>query len=387
MSALKKEVPMPWLEVRPMDAKILFISDWIRGHTGFSELCEKHGISRKTGYKWVGRYQDTGIDGLQDRSRRPSRSPNKVPYTIQKEIIAAREKHKRWGSRKINKILENKYPDWDIPSHQTIHRILKEADLLSPQRRRQRVPVHPGPLEGARQPNDLWTVDFKGQFKTWDGAYCYPLTVMDQASRYLLGCDGFPGTRYKETRKAFERLFREYGLPSRIRSDNGVPFASRSIGGLSKLGVWWVRLGIMPERIESGKPQQNGHHERMHRTLKQETAKPPANNMAQQQRRFDRFRDEYNTVRPHESLDMNTPANRYKLSERPYPKRLPEMIYPGHFRETLVNHNGCIHLNGKFYYLGYLLRGELVGLNEINDGIWETYFGPLRLGEVSERLK
>jgi hypothetical protein len=143
----------------------------------------------------------------------------------------------------------------------------------------------------------------------------------------------------------------------------------------------------MPERIESGKPQQNGHHERMHRTLKQETAKPPANNMAQQQRRFDRFRDEYNTVRPHESLDMNTPANRYKLSERPYPKRLPEMIYPGHFRETLVNHNGCIHLNGKFYYLGYLLRGELVGLNEINDGIWETYFGPLRLGEVSERLK
>jgi transposase InsO family protein len=387
MSALKKEVPMPWLEVRPMDAKILFISDWIRSHTRFSELCEKHEISRKTGYKWVGRYQDTGIDGLQDRSRRPSRSPNKVPYTIQKEIIAERKKHKRWGSRKINKILENKYPDWDIPSHQTIHRILKEADLLSPQRRRQRVPMHPGPLEGAKQPNDLWTVDFKGQFKTWDGAYCYPLTVMDQASRYLLGCDGFPGTRYKETRKAFERLFREYGLPSRIRSDNGVPFASRSIGGLSKLGVWWVRLGIIPERIESGKPQQNGHHERMHRTLKQETAKPPANNMEQQQRRFDRFRDEYNTVRPHESLDMNTPANRYKPSERPYPKRLPEMIYPGHFKETLVNHNGCIHLNGKFYYLGYLLRGELVGLNEINDGIWETYFGPLRLGEVSERLK
>lgn len=178
---------MPWLEVRPMDAKILFISDWIRmrAHTGFSELCEKHGISRKTGYKWVGRYEEAGIEGLQDRSRRPDRSPNKVSYTIQKEIIAVRKKHKRWGSRKINKILENKHPDWDIPSYHTIHKILKEADLLSPQQRRKRVPVHPGPLEGAKQPNDLWTVDFKGQFKTWDGVYCYPLTVMDQASRYL----------------------------------------------------------------------------------------------------------------------------------------------------------------------------------------------------------
>jgi transposase InsO family protein len=192
-----------------------------------------------------------GIEGLQDQSRRPNRSPHKVPYSIQKEILAVRKKHKRWGSRKINKILENKYPDWDIPSYHTIHKILKEADLLSPQRRRKRVPVHPGPLEEAKQPNDLWTVDFKGQFKTWDGVYCYPLTVMDQASRYLLGCDGFPGTRYQETRRAFERLFREYGLPNRIRSDNGVPFASKSIGGLSKLGVWWIRLGIIPERIES----------------------------------------------------------------------------------------------------------------------------------------
>ena len=212
---------MPWIEVRPMDAKVLFISDWIRGHTGFSELCEKHGISRKTGYKWVGRYRDTGIDGLQDKSRRPGHSPNQVPYTIQKEILAVRKKHKSWGARNINKILENRHSDWDIPSSQTIHKILKGAD----------------------QPNDLWTVDFKGRFRTWDRVYCYPLTVMDQACRYLLGCDGFPGTRYKETRESFERLFREYGLPERIRSDKGVPFASRSIGGLSKLGVWWVSTG------------------------------------------------------------------------------------------------------------------------------------------------
>jgi putative transposase len=380
---------MPWMKVMPMDAKILFIGDCIRlrADWGFSELCRRHGISRKTGYKWVRRYQELKEEGLKDQSSRPHRSPSKVPYTIEKEIITARGKHKSWGARKIQIILKSKHPEWEVPSAQTIHKILKGADLVASRRMRQRVPVDPGPLKDAREPNDLWTTDFKGQFKTWDGAYCYPLTVMDQSTRYLIGCDGLPGTRLIETRKAFERLFREYGLPNRIRSDNGVPFASRSMGGLSRLGVWWIRLGIMPERIEPGKPQQNGHHERMHRTLKQEATKPPSGTMGLQQRRFDKFREYYNTVRPHEGLNMNTPASLYRPSNRPYPKRLPEMIYPGHFREAFVNHNGCIYLNNRFYYMGYLLRGELVGLNEIDDGIWEAYFGKLLLGKVNERMK
>lgn len=382
---------MPWIEVRPMDAKLLFISDWLRKQAQpvmiFSELCREHGISRKTGYKWIGRYGEFGIEGLIDRSRRPKRTPNKVPFTIQKEIIEERKKHKHWGSRKIRKVLEKKHPDWEIPSYHTVHKVLKEANLSRYRKIRKRVPLHPGPLRDSHTPNDLWTVDFKGQFKTRDGIYCYPLTVMDQASRYLLGCDGFLGTRYQETRKAFERLFREYGLPNRIRSDNGVPFASKSMGGLSRLGVWWVRLGIIPERIEPGKPQQNSHHERMHRTLKQETALSPDHDIVKQQKLFDKFRDEYNSLRPHESLNDNTPADYYRPSERPYPQRLPEMTYPGHFREAFVNHNGCIYLSNKFYYIGYLLRGELVGLDEIDDGIWEAYFGPLILGKLNERIR
>jgi len=389
MSTLKKEVPMPWMKVMPMDAKIIFISDIIRlrADLGFSEICRRHGISRKTGYKWVRRYQALKEEGLKDQSSRPRHSPRKVPYTMEKEIVEVRKKHKSWGARKVHIILKNKHPEWEIPSAQTIHKILKGADLVAPRRMRQRVPVDPGPLKDAREPNDLWTADFKGQFKTWDGAYCYPLTVMDQSTRYLIGCKGLPGTRLNETRKAFERLFQEYGLPNRFRSDNGVPFASKSAGGLSKLSVWWLRLGIMPERIEPGKPQQNGHHERMHRTLKQEATKPPSGTMALQQRRFDKFREYYNTVRPHEGLNMNTPGSLYCPSNRPYPKRLPEMSYPGHFREAFVNHNGCIYLNNRFYYMGYLLRGELVGLNEIDDGLWEAYFGKLRLGKVDERFK
>ena len=377
---------MPWIEVKPMDEKVLFISDWIRDLYCFDELCGRYGISRKTGYKWINRYHEIGIEGLQDRSRRPWHSPKQVSSTIRKEILSIRERHKRWGSKKIGRILAAGHPDWNIPSHTTINKILKGANLLIPQHRRQRVPVHPGPLVRAQRPNDLWTVDFKGQFKTGDGVYCYPLTVMDQASRYLLGCDGFYGTRYKETRGAFERLFREYGLPGRIRSDNGVPFASRSIGGLSRLSVWWVRLGIIPERIAPGKPQQNSCHERMHRTLKQEATKPPSKTLSQQQRRFDDFRNEYNGIRPHESLDMRTPGSTYQPSDRFFPKNLPEMTYPGHFREALVNHNGCIYLKGKYYYLGYLLKGEIVGLDEIDDGVWETYFGPVRLGEMRAYL-
>ena len=378
---------MPWIEVKPMDAKILFISDWIRGQYNISELCRRHRISRKTGYKWINRYQEMGVDGLQDQSRRPAHSPEQVSYTTRKEIIAIRKKHKTWGARKIGQVMRKAHGDWDIPSHTTINKVLKQKGLLSPQRRRQRVPVHTGPLSPADQPNELWTVDFKGQFKTNDGVYCYPLTVMDHASRYLLGCEGFYGTRYKETRKSFEKLFREHGLPDRIRSDNGVPFASKSIGGLSRLSIWWIRLGILPERIEPGKPQQNGRHERMHRTLKQETARPPARNMEQQQKRLNAFRKQYNEVRPHEGLDLHSPASVYRQSERSFPKRLPEMTYPGHFREGLVNHNGCVYIKNNQYYIGYLLRGELLGLEEIDDGVWKVYFGPMLLGEVREHME
>jgi hypothetical protein len=228
-------------------------------------------------------------------------------------------------------------------------------------------------------------VDFKGQFKTGDGIYCYPLTVMDNASRYLLGCDGFYGTRYNETRQILEKLFQEYGLPERIRSDNGVPFASTSIGGLSRLAVWWVRLGIIPERIQPGKPQQNSRHERMHRTLKQDATKPPARNMRLQQERFDSFRVQYNNIRPHEALGLQVPASTYRYSKRSFPSKLPDLIYPDHFKKSFVNHNGCVHFKGRYLYVGYLLRGEIIGLEEIDNGIWDAYFGPVLLGEAREQ--
>jgi len=299
---------MPWEQSSPMDQKTQFVSEYLRDTISFTELCDRYGISRKTGYKWIDRYQAEGPAGLADRSRRPHSSPDETPEPLRLAIIEARRRHPSWGGKKLLKHLKGKDPQADWPSRWTVCEILCRAGLVR-QRTRRRKPGHPGkPISIATAPNDLWCVDFKGQFKTRDGQYCYPLTVTDRYSRYLIGCQALLSTETKGAKATFLQLFKKYGLPQAIRSDNGTPFASTALARLSELSVWWIRLGIRPELIEPGKPQQNGQHERMHRVLKAETARPPAANLTQQQRWFDRFCQEYNQLRPHEGIDLRTPA-------------------------------------------------------------------------------
>lgn len=373
---------MPWLKVDPMDAKILFLGDWLRGGDTFTGLCRRHGISRKTGYKWLRRYKEMGLDGLKERSCRPQHFPNRIAFTIRKEIIALRRRYPNWGPKKIRQLMSTLHGDWDLPSATSVYNVLRSEGLINQRRRRRRVMPSPRPFSPVCEPNEVWSADFKGQFCTKDGTWCYPLTVMDHKSRYLLACRIIEGTRSRQSRKVFESLFVKYGLPRRIRTDNGIPFASTAVGGLSRLSTWWIHLGIVPERIEPGKPQQNGRHERMHRTLKQETLRPPASNVGAQQKRFDSFRKTYNAVRPHESLKQQTPASCYSPSDRPFPSSLPALQYPVHFRKALVNHNGTIWLDGTYVYIGYLLQGETVGLEELDNDLWAVYFGPVPLCRI-----
>lgn len=379
---------MPWRDLRPMDEKILFIGEHLRGLYSHSELCERYGISRKTGYKWIWRYQAQQLEGLQERSRRPLHSPEAIPYTLRKAIIELRQQGRDApGAKKIQAQLSARFPAEPVPSKSTIYNILKAAGLTEPRRRRRRVSPYPQPFGPVHEPNELWSVDYKGQFRLGNAQWCYPLTVMDHHSRYLLGCRGEQATDTASAQRHLRHLFREHGLPRRIRSDNGVPFASTAAAGLSRLSIWWIRLGIVPERIEAGKPQQNGRHERMHRTLKRATTRPASANRRAQQRCFDQFRDHYNHHRPHEALGQEVPASHYCDSPRPYPESLPQLFYPGHVQVKVVSHSGVVYAHGGQIYLSHLLAGERVGLEEIDDGVWEIHFGPLRLGAVDLREK
>lgn len=377
---------MPWNEVRPMDEKILFIADHLRGIDNHSELCRRYGISRKTGYKWLSRYRENALAGLKEQSRRPHESPLAIPYPIREAIVELRrESRVTLGAKKIQALLLRRFPEQSLPSKSTIYNILNAEGLVEPRQRRRRISRYPHGLAAAQQANDVWSADYKGQFQLGSQQWCYPLTVMDYHSRYLLGCHGTGGTDGKEARKIFVSLFREYGLPRRIRTDNGPPFASHAVGGLSALSVWWIRLGIHPERIEPGKPQQNGRHERMHRTLKQATLFPASASLAAQQRRFDMFRHEYNHDRPHEALRQTPPAAHYHTSPRAYPNKLPEMNYPDWFVVKRVRHSGIVYAHNGQVYVSNLLKGELVGMEEVGDGIWDVYFGPVRLGGYNIR--
>lgn len=376
---------MPWKDVKPMDEKVLFIADYLRKVGNFSRLCESYGISRKTGYKWVERYQQAGADGLAEQSRKPRSTALATPYAVQQAILELRDQRDPPGPKKIQALLAQHFDTDAIPSKTTIYNILKRTGKIEPQRRSRRIKPSHCHLKSASQTNELWSADYKGQFKTQDGRWCYPLTVMDHASRYLLGCQGLGGTRFDETRHVFERLFREFGLPERIRTDNGVPFVSLGVGNLSRLSIWWIRLGIRPERIEPGQPQQNGRHERMHRTLKRSLGLPSATNLKAQQIELDSFRCNYNDHRPHEGLAQRSPSTCYQASVRSYPKRLPEIEYPGYFHSSRVSQNGLIYWRGLRIYIGYLLAGEWVGVEAVGDGLWDVYFGPVRLGYVNER--
>lgn len=376
---------MPWSETKPMDQKTQFIADYLRQSLEMTELCELYGISRKTGYKWIERYLKQGPRGLEDRSRSPARHPNQTPDEVVEGLLEIRQRHPSWGAKKLLTVIERRHPEWELPGRSTVCDILKRHGLV-PKKRRCRVIGHPGkPTTQALAPNELWCVDFKGQFKTGDGVYCYPLTVTDQYSRYLLGCQGLLSTSAVESKPVFTRLFKEFGLPKRIRSDNGVPFATNTLARLSSLSAWWVRLGILPELIEPGKPQQNGRHERMHKTLKAETTRPSAANRRAQQRKFNHFRQEFNEERPHEALDMATPSSIYVPSLRPMPDRLPPLEYPDRFEVRYVSYNGGIRWNKGWVNVSITCAGEYVGLEEINDGVWNVYFGPLKLGRLLER--
>jgi putative transposase len=368
-----------------MDQRIQFIADFLRESLSVTDLCDLYGVSRKTGYKWIERYLRQGPEGLVERSRRPACAPNATSQEIVAAFIEARQRHPSWGAKKLLAIVHQRHPRWGLPGRSTVCDILKRHGMV-PKKRYRRHIGHPGkPISQILAPNDVWSADFKGQFKTGDGLYCYPLTVTDGFSRYLLGCQALSSTSVAEAKPVFTRLFKEFGLPRRIRTDNGVPFATNTLARLSQLSAWWVRLGILPEFIEPGKPQQNGRHERMHRTLKAETTRPPANTSRAQQRKFDRFRNEFNSERPHEALDMQTPASRYEVSPRQMPNKLPGLQYPDRFEVRYVSANGGIRWNKQWVNVTTVCAGEYVGLEEIDDGIWNVYFGPLKLGRLLEK--
>jgi putative transposase len=376
---------MPWRTTSPMDQRSLFVAEYSRGYFALSELCGRFGISRKTGYKWLERYAELGRSGLADRSRRPHSCPHQTPACVVDALLECRRRHPTWGAKKLLRIVSRQHPDWLWPSRSTCCELLKRHGLVTAQPRR-RWPGHPGrPCTTMKEPNAVWTADFKGHFKTGDGRYCYPLTVVDGYSRYLLACQGLRSTEIELARPVFQRIFAEYGLPGVIRTDNGVPFATTALGRLSTLSVWWIRLGIHPELIEPSHPEQNGSHERMHRTLKRETARPPRGSLPAQQVRFNRFRDEYNDERPHEALGQETPSSLYRPSPRPLPTRVPDLEYPGHFEIRYVSGNGGIRWNCHWVCVTHTLAGEYVGLEEVGDGLWDVYFGPLRLGRMDER--
>jgi len=373
-----------------MSERHRFIADARRRIASFAELCTHYGISRKTGYKWLGRADADGRAHLVEHSRRPHHCPHATPERLVSRLLEARRRHPRWGPRKLLKVLrrhdrcEGRCESW--PARSTVADLFRRHGLITPRRRR-RFPGHPGrPLTPMTAPNVIWTADFKGQFRTTNGIYCYPLTVQDGFSRYLLACRGLSGTTGAESRPIFERLFREYGLPEILRTDNGVPFATDALHRLSQLSVWWIRLGIYPELIEPAHPEQNGRHERMHRTLKAETTRPPAPNARQQQRRFDAFRQEYNDERPHEALQDETPASLYTASPRPYPTKLAPLEYPAHYEVRRVSTNGGVRWHKRWVNISHVLGEEYVGFVEVDDAEWDLYFGPIKLGRFHERL-
>ena len=377
---------MPWKETCAVEERLAFIQEVLCGALGKSELCRRYGISRPTGDKWIERFVEHGMAGLNDLPSRAHNHPNQVPDELAEMLLALRREHMTWGPKKLRAYLERRYSAMKWPWPSTIGQLLRLHGLAVGRKRHHRTPPYTQPFAGCGEPNRTWCGDFKGQFHT-GSSMCYPLTITDAFSRYLLRCQGMPRPCTASTRSIFESAFREYGLPEVIRSDNGAPFASRAIGGLSRLSMWWLKLGIVPERIESGHPEQNGRHERMHLTLKQETASPPRPSLRSQQRRFDAFRQEYNQQRPHEALEQRTPAEAYQASPRPYPSRLSDPEYDPNVAVRYVRKSGEIKWQGQRMYLGEVLAGENVGLEPILDGYWLVHFCKMPLGVLDDRRR
>lgn len=374
---------MPWKETCVSEERLRFIAACLDEESGWnmSEVCAAFGVSRKSGYKWLQRYRKLGVEGLVEGSRAPLHQAKATPAEVVKQIVAAREQHRFWGPRKLVAALKRAQPHVIWPAPSTAGAILKQHGLVKPRRRRRGAVgvVRPG-LSMPTAPNGVWAVDYKGWFRLGDGRRCDPLTISDLYSRYLLECRRVSRLTADCARPVFERVFREHGLPDAIRSDNGSPFASAGLGGLSRLSVWWIRLGIQLERIVPGRPDQNGRHERMHRTLKREAASPPCANAAAQQRSFNRFRTTFNNERPHEALNDMVPAQWYRPSTRPYPAKVSEVEYPERFEVRRVRSSGEIKWRGGYVYLSEALVGEPVGLEAVSDCHWKICFGPIELG-------
>ena len=369
---------MPWRECCKMDERLRFVARLLEGEK-MAELCREFDISRKTGYKIFIRYKDIGLEGLTDRSRRPYRQANRLPFQVETLIIALKREHPSWGAPKIREKLRRRHPDLKPPAISTVHAVLDRNGLVTHGRDR-RYHARGTSLSIPTSPNDLWCADFKGEFMLADKRYCYPLTITDFATRYLICCDALTSTRAEPAFTVFERAFKDFGLPRAIRTDNGCPFASASaIFGLSKLSVWWLRLGIGIERIQPGKPTQNGRHERMHLTLKKETTKPAANNFLQQQEKFDRFIDCFNQERPHQAINMRYPGELYQRSERSY-HGLEPLEYPFHDRTVAVTMCGRVCFATRKINLSTVFAGQNVGVKEVDEKVWLISFMHYDLG-------
>jgi putative transposase len=382
MSA-KEDLPMPWKETCAMEQRKHFVKDWLRHELTKTQLCEAYGISRPTGDKWIERAMREGIEALAEHSRAPHRHPNATPAELAQMIIETKLAHQYFGPKKVLDCLRRRYPHRAWPADSTAGEILKRAGLVRPRRVRRQVYPDSQAFGACNGCNDLWSADFKGDFALGSQQRCYPLTVSDNYSRYLLQCRALPNTQAAAVRQWMEWTFREYGLPRGIRTDNGAPFASLAIGGLSALSKWWIQLGIRPQRIRPGKPGQNGRHERMHRSLKQ--ACPPQASMAAQQRRFDAFVHEFNTERSHEALGRTTPGSRYRASARDYPAKLPVVAYGDDMSVRYVHPNGEIRWQKRTLYLSKVLAKDHVGLKQIDESIWEIRYSFYLLGLFDER--
>ncbi len=373
---------MPWKECKPMDERLKFVARCLDGEK-MSSLCREFGISRPTGYKIFNRYKDLGLEGLEDRSRRPYRHANKLPFQVEKTILQIKREYPTWGAPKIREKLIREFPMIQPPAKSTVHAVLDRNGLVK-RRKRRRYRAEGTPLSDAKTPNGLWCADYKGEFMLGNKKYCYPLTITDYRSRYLLSCEGLESTKTPFAFTVSEGVFREFGLPDAIRTDNGVPFASaNAMFGLSRLSVWWLRLGISIERIKPGHPEQNGRHERMHLTLKKEATKPASFNFLQQQVRFDEFVEVYNNQRPHQALGGQYPGDLYTPSPRPY--RAPEEPeYPYHDRVITVTKCGRLCIGQRKINLSTVFAGQKVGIREVADKIWLVSFMEYDLGFFDE---
>ena len=377
---------MAWQDVAPMEERVRFVLEATREAKGITGLCREFGISRKTGYKWLARYRAWGLDGLHELSRRPRASPTRIPAAVEALLLRERHRHRTWGPKKLRAVLATKYAVDPVPAVSTIGKLLQRHGLTRKTRRRRPVSQPDRRTRtAATHPNAVWAADFKGWFRTRDGQRCDPLTLSDLASRYVLTCRIVAGQRRDRVRPVFRQIFRRFGLPEVLRGDNGPPVGSRGVCGLSQLSAWWLQLGIRLEFIEPGHPEQNGAHERMHRTLKAETTRPPAATPRAQQARFDRWRHTFNVERPHEALGMQRPAERYRPSARRYTEHPAPFAYPGHYEVRRVKSTGIVRWRNQVWYLSAALRGMTVGLTEVDETRWAVYFGELLLGYLDAR--